>query len=57
VTDWSKVLEVFLSGIIGVYLVMFLLQLMTQLSARVVDRIESWNRSQEPEQPPPAAKD
>jgi hypothetical protein len=36
---------------------MFLLQLMTQLSARVVDRIESWNRSQEPEQPPPAAKD
>lgn len=56
-TDWSKVLEVFLSGIIGVYLVMFLLQVVTQLSARVIDRIESGNRSQEPEPKAPAVKD
>jgi len=40
-TDWSKVLEVFGSGIIGVFLVMFLLQILTQLSTRVIDAVES----------------
>ncbi len=40
-TDWSKVLEVFGSGIIGVYLVMILLQLLTQLSTRIIDKVEN----------------
>ena len=43
-TDWSKVLEVFSSGIVGVFLVMLLLQLLTQLSTRIIDAIE--NRGQ-----------
>jgi hypothetical protein len=42
-TDWSKVLEVFGSGIVGVFLVMFLLQLLTQLSTRVIDVVENWS--------------
>lgn len=48
-TDWSKVLEVFGSGIIGVFLVMFLLQLLTQLSTRIIDVIENWNKGEEAE--------
>lgn len=40
-TDWSKVMEVFGSGIVGVYLVMILLQLLTQLSTRIIDRVEN----------------
>ena len=43
-TDWSKVLEVFGSGIIGVFLVMFLLQLLTQLSTRIIDFVENMNK-------------
>ena len=43
-TDWSKVLEVFGSGIIGVFLVMFLLQILTQLSTRVIDFVENMNK-------------
>jgi len=50
-TDWSKVFEVFGSGIVGVYLVMFLLQLLTQLSTRIIDMIEHGNRSGDA--PPP----
>lgn len=46
-TDWSKVFEVFSSGIIGVFLVMFLLQLLTQFSTRVIDCVESWNQDKE----------
>lgn len=42
-TDWSKVLEVFGSGIIGVFLVMFLLQVLTQLSTKIIDVVENWN--------------
>ncbi len=42
-TDWSKVLEVFGSGIIGVFLVMLIVQFLTQLSTRIIDAIE--NRS------------
>ncbi len=44
-TDWSKVLEVFGSGIIGVFLVMFLLQILTQLSTRVIDAVENRGKS------------
>ncbi len=43
-TDWSKVLEVFGSGIIGVFLVMFLLQILTQLSTRIIDFVENKNK-------------
>ena len=42
-TDWSKVLEVFCSGIIGVFLVMLLLQVLTQLSTKIIDVVENWN--------------
>ncbi|RLB68042.1 MAG: oxaloacetate decarboxylase subunit gamma [Deltaproteobacteria bacterium] len=45
-TDWPKVLEVFGSGIIGVFLVMILLQLLTQLSTRVIDAIENRNKAE-----------
>ncbi len=43
-TDWSKVLEVFGSGIIGVFMVMFLLQILTQLSTRVIDFVENMGK-------------
>ena len=46
-TNWPKVLEVFGSGIIGVFLVMILLQLLTQLSTRVIDVVENWNKGEE----------
>lgn len=52
-TDWSKVLEVFASGILGVYLVMVLLMLLTQLATKVIDLFEGWNKSAEPEQESP----
>lgn len=48
-TNWSKVFEVFGSGIIGVFLVMILLQILTQLSTKIIDIIENWNKSEEPE--------
>ncbi len=51
-TDWSKVFEVFGSGIIGVFLVMFLLQILTQLSTKVIDAVESWNKDEETESKP-----
>jgi hypothetical protein len=53
-TDWPKVLEVFGSGIIGVFLVMVLLQLLTQLSTRVIDAVESWHKGEEAESEPKA---
>lgn len=40
-TDWSKALEVFGSGILGVYLVMILLQVLTQVSTRIIDVVEN----------------
>lgn len=46
-TNWSKAIEVFGSGIIGVYLVMILLQLLTQLSTRIIDKIENIGNSGE----------
>ncbi len=51
-TDWPKVLEVFGSGIIGVFLVMILLQLLTQLSTRVIDIVESRNKEDEAQAEP-----
>ena len=48
-TDWSKVIEVFGSGIIGVFLVMVLLQLLTQLSTRIIDAVENRHKGEEKE--------
>jgi hypothetical protein len=58
-TDWSKVIEVFGSGIIGVFLVMVLLQILTQLSTRIIDAVESLAKSQDakPDQPAASVKD
>ncbi len=52
-TDWSKVLEVFGSGIVGVYLVMILLQLLTQLSTRIIDMVENGKTSGDAAPQPP----
>ncbi|WP_172399708.1 hypothetical protein [Geothermobacter hydrogeniphilus] len=46
-TNWSKVVEVFTSGIVGVFLVMVLLQILTQLNTRIIDLIESWNKNED----------
>ncbi len=51
-TDWSKVFEVFVSGIFGVYLVMFLLMVLTQLCTKVIDRFELMIKEPESEQKP-----
>jgi hypothetical protein len=56
-TDWSKVFEVFGSGIVGVYLVMLLLQILTQLSTRIIDMIESRNQSGDTAVKPPVTDD
>ncbi|WP_158247121.1 hypothetical protein [Geothermobacter hydrogeniphilus] len=46
-TNWSKVVEVFTSGIVGVFLVMVLLQILTQLNTRIIDLIERWNKNED----------
>jgi len=46
--DWSKVFEVFGSGVIGVFTVMFLLMLLTQLSTKIIDLIENGTKAAEP---------
>jgi hypothetical protein len=46
-TDWGKVIEVFFSGIIGVFVVMLLLQILTQLSTRVIDAVEARSNDSE----------
>jgi hypothetical protein len=48
-TDWSKAFEVFGSGIIGVFMVMVLLMLLTQGSTKVIDLVEKWMKSKEDE--------
>jgi hypothetical protein len=53
-TDWSKVMEVFGSGIVGVYLVMFLLQLVTQLCTRIIDLVENVSKPGEAAPKPPS---
>lgn len=51
--DWSKVFEVCVSGVLGVYLVMLLLMVLTLLSTRIIDLVEKgWNKSSEPEHKP-----
>jgi hypothetical protein len=55
--DWAKAIEVFTSGILGVYLVMLLLMVLTQLSTRIIDLMEkSWDKSSDPE-PVPVQKE
>lgn len=60
-TDWSKVMEVFATGIIGVFVVMILLQILTQLSTRVIGFIENLDKgarsSPEPKSPTAPSKD
>ncbi|MDH3869711.1 MAG: hypothetical protein OEU57_00065 [Desulfuromonadales bacterium] len=56
-TDWSKVIEVFSSGIIGVFLVMFLLQVLTQLSTRVIDAVENRCKGADADQPVAPSQD
>ncbi|SDP32134.1 hypothetical protein [Desulforhopalus singaporensis] len=51
-TDWSKVLEVFGSGIVGVFVVMLIVQLLTQASTWVIDVIER-RRAAGPAEPKP----
>lgn len=48
-TDWSKVMEVFISGILGVFLVMVLLMLLTQFSNWLIERFELATSKSEPE--------
>jgi hypothetical protein len=57
--DWSKVFEVFGSGVIGVFTVMFLLMVLTQLTTKIIDLIENWNKVEQsgPESPVGAAKE
>lgn len=50
--DWPKVIEVFGSGIIGVFVVMLLLMLLTQLSTKIIDKIENWQKAEQPEVAP-----
>ena len=52
-TDWAKVFEVFGSGIVGVFLVMFLLQILTQLSTRVIDLVENSGKKESDESTSP----
>lgn len=42
---WGKAWEVFVTGVVGVYLVMFLLQILTQLGTAAIDRFETWQKS------------
>jgi len=60
-TDWSKVLEVFGSGILGVFMVMLVLMILTQLSTMIIDRIENWKKAEpseaEPKSPVAVAKE
>jgi hypothetical protein len=53
-TDWSKVFEVFGSGIVGVFIVMFFLQILTQLSTKIIDLIESAQQREQPVATPTA---
>jgi len=49
-TDWTKVFEVFGSGIFGVYLVMFLLMVLTKASNLIIERFERAKKNPETEQ-------
>jgi hypothetical protein len=58
-TDWSKVMEVFTSGIVGVFLVMILLQILTQLSTKIIDAVENRGKGSDadPDLPTASLKD
>jgi hypothetical protein len=49
-TDWSKAVEVFVSGVLGVYLIMGLLLVVTKLGLKVTAIIEGW--ASKPASPP-----
>lgn len=51
-TDWSKVMEVFVSGVLGVYLIMGLLMVLTQLGLKITEYIENWLKRDAPEPQP-----
>jgi len=53
-TDWAKVIEVFGSGILGVYLVMFLLMVLTKACNMIIERFEQTKKIPETEQTKPA---
>lgn len=42
--DWSKVMEVFISGILGVYVIMGLLMVLTQLGLKITEHFENWHK-------------
>ncbi len=54
-TNWSKVLEVFGSGILGVFVAMLVLMVLTQLSTMIIDRIENWNKGEASDAEPQVA--
>ena len=56
-TDWNKVMEVFTSGIVGVFLVMLLLQILTQLSTRIIDAVENRSKGTDADQPVAPSQD
>lgn len=43
-TDWNKVMEVFVSGILGVYIIMGLLMVLTQFGLKLIEIIENWHK-------------
>ena len=51
-TDWSKVMEVFVSGILGVYLIMVLLMIVTKLGLMFTGSIENWAKKPAPQSQP-----
>ncbi len=51
--DWTSVIEIFGSGIIGVFLVMILLQIQTQLSTRLINFIETRKEEKTESDPKP----
>lgn len=42
--DWSKAMQVFVSGVVGVYLIMGLLMVLTQLGMKAIDYLENWKK-------------
>jgi hypothetical protein len=41
---WAKAWQVFISGIVGVYVVMFVLQILTQVGTAAIERFETWHK-------------
>ena len=51
-TDWSKVMEVFVSGVLGVFLIMGILMVLTQIGIKLTELFENWQRKPVPEPQP-----